>query len=98
MSKFTQTIAEERGPEVAAAETARAVGVLAQHIRQVLKFTGDVDKCVDKFLDSEFGAYMAQDVLRKIPVGRQLNERPGRFKRHFNQVCARPEVDHAEGP
>lgn len=44
---------------------------------------------VRNFLDSDFGACMARDVLGKTPVRRQLESRPVRFLKHFAEIQRR---------
>lgn len=44
---------------------------------------------VRNFLDSDFGAHMARDVLGKTPVRLQLESRPARFLKHFAEIQRR---------
>ena len=89
---FWQTIEAAKGPQVALSEMDRATAVIWRHVCKVDGHLANdlaVVNQVARFLDSEFGGYMAQDVLRKVPVGRQLDERPARFLKHFRQVMNR---------
>ncbi len=88
MSNFWLTMLEAKGEQVALSEMDRATNAICAHLK--VHSTDLPTRCrVAAFLDSEYGAKMAQDVLKRTPVAQQLQERPVRFNKHFLQVVSR---------
>lgn len=85
---FFGAISSSRGEEVATKEWDKAVAT----IRAARPNASD--RVIRNFLDSVYGRHVANGVLHKSPVRAQIEERPARFKKHFEQIERQTAAGH----
>lgn len=90
---FHATLAAKRGEEWADKQTREAMTAMAEVLWNAGAISGlNPAEHADRsraFLATEYGTYMAKDVLNGVPVARQLEERPARFLKHYAEVLRR---------
>lgn len=85
---FYALVAGIRGQQAAEREWSRAAGDIFTFLK-ARKIEATPEQVRD-YLDSEFGRFAAHDLVTgKQPVARQLEFRPARFLKHFDQVKRR---------
>lgn len=89
---FFGTILSSRSEEEATQEWDRAVAT----IRAARPNASDA--VIRNYLDSVYGRHTAVAVLNRTPVRAQIEERPARFRKHFEQIERQTAAGHFPSP
>ena len=77
---YKSNIAMEKGDQIADQYLRRAIGVIRQTVPDA------PDAVVTRFLSGAYGDKIASAELNGKPIHIQIQERPRRFRKHFDEI------------